>query len=454
MGGKVIAFLMLPFYTRWLSVADYGTTDLILGYSTLLYDVITFCICQAIFIYPKKGNAIEKQGYFTSGILLSILSIITFLPIIKAFGYWILPQNNIFNTHFTHIYIMASTLFFMNFCQNFIRSIDKMKVYCLMGIIYTTGVGLLSFILIPLYGVKGYVSAMAGAACIVSIYAIIVGKLYYYFNFKNIKWEYNKKMLGYSVPLLGNIVISFFSTFLNRPIMEEYCGLETVGTFAVVNKFPSIISTLIPIFCTAWQVSVLEEYGKEKYNEFYNKTLRTLSLVLFLTSIILIPFYDIILTICTSNAYDGTWIFVPLLTLSTIFTFWGFYTGTLFSAVQKSKYYLYSSIWTAVASLTFNFILIPYYGLWGTIIATLLSQVAFAIFRYMYSHKFSQIDCLNKLAEMVLLYITVSILSIVSDNILINIPLALLSIFIIIYRNKDIYNNLTQFMYSIIRKNK
>lgn len=454
MGGKLIAFLMLPFYTRWLSVTDYGTTDLILGYSTLLYDVITFCICQSIFIFPKKGNITEKKGYLTSGLLFSILSIIIFIPIIKSVGQNILPQDNIFNTNFYNIYIMAATMFLMNYCQNFIRSIDKMKIYCLMGIMYTAGVALLSTFLIPYYGVKGYVSAMAGAAFIVSVYAIIYGKLYYYFNLKNLKWKYNKIMLGYSIPLIGNVVISFLSTFLNRPIMEEHCGLETVGTFAVVNKFSSIISTLIPIFCTAWQVSVLEEYGKETYNEFYNKTLRTLSLILISASITIIPFYDIILAIFASNDYDGAWIYIPFLTLSTVFSFWGYYTGTIFSAVQKSKYYLYSGIWTTIASLTFNFILIPYYGLWGSITATLLSQIIFAICRYLYAQKYSKINCFQKLVEMILLYTFVSITTILSNNIVIGIITALLSIFILISRNKDIYQDSIKFIYSTIKKEK
>ena len=34
-GTKMIGFLMLPFYTKWLSPSDYGTTDLITVYASL-----------------------------------------------------------------------------------------------------------------------------------------------------------------------------------------------------------------------------------------------------------------------------------------------------------------------------------------------------------------------------------------------------------------------------------
>jgi O-antigen/teichoic acid export membrane protein len=52
-GAKLIGLLMLPFYTRWLSGEDYGTTDIISVYATLLLSVVTACIADAVFIFPK-----------------------------------------------------------------------------------------------------------------------------------------------------------------------------------------------------------------------------------------------------------------------------------------------------------------------------------------------------------------------------------------------------------------
>ena len=53
-GSKFIGLLMLPFYTRWLSIDDYGLTDIITVYVTFLIGIVTCCIGESLFIFPKK----------------------------------------------------------------------------------------------------------------------------------------------------------------------------------------------------------------------------------------------------------------------------------------------------------------------------------------------------------------------------------------------------------------
>ena len=61
---------MLPFYTSWLSVEDYGVTDIINVYVSFLVSIVSCCIAESIFIFPK-GQKVEKQKqYFSSGIVL------------------------------------------------------------------------------------------------------------------------------------------------------------------------------------------------------------------------------------------------------------------------------------------------------------------------------------------------------------------------------------------------
>ena len=39
-GSKLIGLLMLPFYTRWLSVEDYGVTDVISVYVSFFLGIV------------------------------------------------------------------------------------------------------------------------------------------------------------------------------------------------------------------------------------------------------------------------------------------------------------------------------------------------------------------------------------------------------------------------------
>ena len=67
-GAKLIGLLMLPFYTRWLSVEDYGTTDIITVYVTFLMYIVTCSLAEAIFVFPKGAEREKQKSYFSSGV--------------------------------------------------------------------------------------------------------------------------------------------------------------------------------------------------------------------------------------------------------------------------------------------------------------------------------------------------------------------------------------------------
>ena len=130
-GSKLIALVMLPFYTSWLSVEDYGVIDIINVYVSFLVSIVSCCIAESIFIFPK-GQKVEKQKqYFSSGIVfvlqaffVSFLLFGTVDVVSSMYGF-----SNSFTNYLWLIYgLMVATLL-QQFLQQFTRSIDKMIVY-------------------------------------------------------------------------------------------------------------------------------------------------------------------------------------------------------------------------------------------------------------------------------------------------------------------------------------
>ena len=71
-GSKLVGIFMLPLYTRWLSTSDYGITDMITVYATLLLSIVTCCIYDSIFIFPKGQDFTVQKEYFSSGLVFSL----------------------------------------------------------------------------------------------------------------------------------------------------------------------------------------------------------------------------------------------------------------------------------------------------------------------------------------------------------------------------------------------
>lgn len=438
-GAKLIGLCLLPFYTRWLSVEDYGTTDIINVYVTFLIGIVSCCITESIFIFPKGCSKEEQRKYFSSGLVFSIIMLLiaslVFGVIICVAGKYNIVNSFINNIWFVYG-IMAATLF-QTFFQQFSRSIDKMVIYSGTGIILTLCTALFSFILIPRYGVYGYVYAMIIAHSLTAVFCFLSIKGFSYVAIKSVSLKHVQTMLAYSIPLIPNGIMWWFVGALNRPLMEAYLGMHAIGIYAVANKFPGILSMMFAVFSTSWQISVLEEYGKESFNDFYNKIVKIVTVFLIALFIMVTMFSKLLVHIFSTPEFYNAWIYIPILTLATVFSNIGSLTGTVFSAAKQSKYFFYSSIWGAAVAVVFNFILIPVFGIYGAAFSVLFSFFAMAVSRTLYSRRYVQYTNVLK-SILTILFSILVLLTVYVSNEAFRFTLIVALLVIFIFLNKKI----------------
>ena len=300
--------------------------------------------------------------------------------------------------------------------QQFARSIGKVNIFAISGIVLTVGTALFSFLLIPKYQLMGFIMAQILALMLTATYSFVFSKAYRYLSLKEIEISSYKEMLTYSIPLIPNGIMWWLVGAMNRPIMEHYLGTHEVGIFAVANKFPSLISILFTVFTYSWQISVIEEFKKDGYKEFYNKVLRITFMILTLSSCLLAIFSKFLVNLLADEKFLDAWKYISIISLSVLLFSVSGFVGTNFSATRESKYYFYSSVWGAGASIVFNFLLIPSFGLFGTAIALVLSHAIMAIARIKYSWKHVQITNLSAYIIMLIINILLILLIYYTDS--------------------------------------
>ena len=74
-GSKVLVFLMVRFYTEYLSPADYGTADLITQTANLLIPLLSLGITDAVFRFVID-EAEGAAGIFTTGFFVLLAGIV------------------------------------------------------------------------------------------------------------------------------------------------------------------------------------------------------------------------------------------------------------------------------------------------------------------------------------------------------------------------------------------
>ena len=438
-GSKVLTFLMLPFYTSQLSVGDYGTIDLIQVYVTLLTGIVTCCLTEAIFVFPKNELLIKQKSYFTSGFLFSLgallLTWVIFVVLVNLLH--LVAYNGIFVEYNTCIFLTICVTYFQSYTQQFVRSIGKIKIYVISGIVLTLSTVLLSLLLLPLWGITGYIYTMIFASFITSIYTMLAGKEYEYFSLKWLSKEKLCEMLKYSIPMIPNSVMWWVLSTLNRPLLEHYSGIDSVGILAVANKFPMLLTMVYGVFTYSWQISVLEEFKSEGYKMFYNRIFRILLVVLsfFLLGITLLS--RPLIEMMTTSGYYEAWLYVPLLSLSVVFSNLAGFVGTNFLATKESKYYFSTSVWGGIACILMNFLFIPLLGIWGAVISILVSNVLILLLRLRITWKYVPVFRWHIHISVLLVIGVYMVLSFFVENMFVDVFCFLLSLSIIMLLNRD-----------------
>ena len=443
-GSKLINFIMLPFYTKWLTVEEYGTSDNVLVYVGLLFAVVTLSISDSIFIFPKDQEFNRQRQYFSSSLTYSVFLLIStgiLLFCIKE----ILINYNILRSiadNIWYVYFLIIVLFLQTFLQQFSQSINKIKIYTISGILLTFSTAVLSFILIPKYGLDGFFIAQIVSYFIAALYTFIHAGAYRYFSFKAIDKSRYQEMIKYSIPLIPNAVMWWLVGSLNRPLMEEYLGIYAIGLFAVAYKLPSLIIALFSVVMVSWQISVIEEHKKEDYEKFYNGVFRLVFVILSLGVIFLSITSKILIGIIAAPKFIEASNYVPILSLSALFCSVSGLVGANFSATRESKYYFYSSLWGAVVAVIFNIILIPLWGLYGAVVTIVLSHFVMAISRIKYSWKIVKITTSYKYVFMIIINGFIILSSFCIRNIFLRSFIYLLLIFVFAIINRDMKDDL------------
>lgn len=390
-GSKLLGFIMLPLYTSWLSPVDYGLTDIISVYANLLINVIACDVSDAIYVFPIGCDYKKIKSYYSTGFFFQIICCLLAIPIF--FGLNALPCESAFSTHTWYIYAILASALFQKYIQDFCRGIHKMSVFCYTGIVQSGALALSSILLIPSHGVYGFVLAQVISNILTAMFTFIYSGSLRYLSISSFSVRYLKEMLKFSAPLIPTAVMWWLVSGLNRPLLEQYNGLFAIGLLAVGMKLPSLINLVYNFFQQAWVITVLEEYRKADFSQYFNQMFKLLFGMQILGCLFIIIFAKPFMTLMTTAEYHQAYVYIPLITLGTIFSNMSAFIGTVFTASHQTKYTFYTAIFGGLTAVILNILIIPYYGVWGACTALFWAHFASALSRVYFSRRFVKFAC-------------------------------------------------------------
>lgn len=370
-GARFLTFLLTPFYTRVLSSAEYGVTDLLLQTGNLIIPIASVGIANAVIRYGLEQTS-DKRSVFTTGLLVTLAGFFLLLlaaPLLDRIAFlsgylWLVL-----------LYVLAANIH--SVCNQFARTMGHVRLFALDGVLRTVLTIVFNILLLAVFpmGVTGYVLANVLADGITTVFVFLRAKQWRHLRLSAVNRRDTVRMLRYSAPLVPNNLCGWIINISDRYLIALLVGNAATGIYAVANKIPTILLTVANTFSSAWQLSALAERPKAEKERFFSNVFTVYSAIAFVVASGVILTAQISTRLLAAPDYYEAWRYVPVLTLATTFACLGSFLSSIYMVELRSTATLVTTLLGAVCNLAGNFFLIQWWGSMGAAISTLVSYL-------------------------------------------------------------------------------
>ena len=392
LGSKVIGFLLVPLYTKALSVSGYGTLDIINVILTISIPIITFNISEAVmrFLLDEDSNKekILQVCYFFS--IVSIIFSFTLYPVFNLF-----PEISSYSMLLC-LYIAITAISGIAVC--YIRGIEKILIYAIINIIKTINIGVFSVVLLLFLhmNMEGYLISYIIAETLTILLCITFGIKEYRTKLSKPSKLLLKQMLSYSIFLIPNSLMWWVVNSMDRFMITSMFGIEANGIYAVSSKIPAMINVFTNIFNQAWIYSVVKkEDNKEEDTTYTGKIYNIFFKFINLASVFLIIILKPFLKVYVDKNFYCAWTYTVPLLIGAVFSALATFVSGEYTSHKDSEGFLRSATVGAIVNLVLNLLFMPFIGVMGAALATCASYIAVFLYRAFDIRKYKKIQYLD-----------------------------------------------------------
>lgn len=415
MGNKLVALAFFPLYARILkdyeyALADWGLTN---TYTLILtYLCILGTDAALAFYYFDAKTEEDRRSYFSNALIFSMAVCFLFGIFVFLFGpslsSVIYPSTYIVGYDYTLLLPVATfaTLgaIAIQHILAYARYSRRVWFFNIFSMSYVIGSSALSILFLqfinpPVMGI--FYGQLIGQGTV----ALILLWLYR----KEIKWKFSKvhtgQLIKYGAPLLVSLLSFWIMSSISKPILMYLAPVDVANKIIPADIFEStlrVASFIVLItapFQLAWRPFSMSIKERDDAQQVYGLVGRGLmvfgTLAIMALTFIIEPIYNLLVgDFSPDDKVDLTsgYLYVWMLSLGTLLNVLHPVFGIGLLIKKQTKYISRVFIMVAVLFLIGNLVLIPKYGIWGTVSMTSASYLIAVILIYRASQKVYPVD--------------------------------------------------------------
>ena len=394
--AQAVGFLLLPFYTRYLTPADYGVMSLINVTIDIVGLILTLNIVNAMSRYYFDYAEIQDQNrvistvywifFVMAGAFLPILYLSATPLSILVFG------SSVYEQHFlvallslivgANVDLGLTYLRIKSESTKFVK-ISILRTVCLIGLNIYFIAGLKT-------GVLGifYATLICGAVFAIGLSTTTLFRV-------NIRFSLSlaKDMIMFSFPLIFSNVFRIVVNQSDKYLINYFFTPFQTGIYSVAQKIGQSIHSLITSpFLQSYLPKRFDIMRQSNAKAVYAMVLKYYVLFIGTVGLVLSVFSPEIIRLMTTEEYFATATYIPFVVSSMIIFGMKYHFETGIIIEKQTKYIAIINGISAVVNIFLNYFLIQKYNLWGALIASNVSMVVTTGLHYVFSQRLYPVD--------------------------------------------------------------
>lgn len=372
-------FLVLPFYTKYLTSEEYGFIDLVIVYSSLVAPLATLRLELALFrwlidIRGKKEDIsrVVSSVMFMVCIGVSLYSVLFFI---------LFSFINIDSPWLTYLYIVATI--FQGIIMQAARGMGRVRDFAIAGIVNGVLSSLIGGILVVFtsLGVAGALIGMLVGAGTSAVFLLLKARLLQYMLRKP-DMQLVREMLGFSAPMIPNGLSGWAVLAGSKVVVANSLGVAANGIYAVAGKFTSLFSGFYEVFNLTWTESAALHIKSKDRDEFFSKVFNAAITFFGSANICLLAVLPLVFSMLVDKSFKDAYYYIPVLMIGFLFDVTVRMIGAIYVALKLTKQVMYTTVFAAAVSIAGTSLLIGRIGLWSTAISACAAYISLSIYRY------------------------------------------------------------------------
>ena len=376
---KIVGFLMLPIYTRYLTPEDYGAVELLMMVVVFMEVFLAMRMGQAIFRYYSLAEDLqEKKAVMSTAYIMALCT--------STVAFFVLFTNastatEIFlgDTRYADLMAVIAALLILQALEDYgliyVRVHQRAELFLVLSV-YKLIVSLslnIYFIVFLELSVAGIVYSACISTGLMAIFATFYTFYYSGFSFSK---SWLKKLVLFSYPLWLAAIGAVYSDSSVKYFLRVFSSMDDVGIYMLAIKFATLLVVIVwTPFTNIWHSLRYEVYEMPEPNKVFKAIFVGIVFVLLVAGLGLSLFSDTLIRLMADEAYWSAGGVVPILVMGVIvksltdFNNYGILINEKTGIIAVGTY-----LNAFVATIGFV-IFIPMIGMYGAAVVTLLGAI-------------------------------------------------------------------------------